>query len=298
MRNLVVLLTDFAWVLYAACGLVAMVYVARAFSLRRRIGLSLTTFERETLNERIVQSWRAAVVFIGAGLILFALQEYILPTLPLDELIAPPETPAGMITPTATAPPTATPISGAMPTIDADVTPPPQPTVIPTQIAEEGGDDVEPTATAEPSPTLEQAPSIALGDIRLGNVAELVGYDLTTTEVNTGEGIGLILYWRALEGSAASNYAVFTHLRTPEGQLIAQHDGAPVNGTRPTTSWTPGEILLDFHQMVFLDEGTGYTGSAQIIVGLYDPAAPENRVAVEGGGDFVLLPTNINVLGP
>jgi hypothetical protein len=135
-------------------------------------------------------------------------------------------------------------------------------------------------------------------NVQLGNVAILEGYDVATTEVTAEEGVGLILYWRALEGASTADYWVFSHLLSPEQQLIAQHDGAPMAGTRPTTSWTPGELVVDFHQLVFTQDAIGYTGTAQISLGLYNPAAPEERVGVVGGEDFIILPTTIEVVGP
>ena len=101
----------------------------------------------------------------------------------------------------------------------------------------------------------------------------------------------LTLYWRALEGTSPLDYLVFTHLLAEDGHLIAQHDGVPANGTRPTTGWTVGEIIVDPHPMAFYD--TAYIGAAEIVVGLYDPDA--GRVVTEAGGDHVVLPLTINV---
>ncbi len=287
MRILLAWFADFAWVLYAACGLGAVIYVARALSLQRRLGASLTSFERETSTIQIVRFLRLAVFFVVVGVAFFAAQAYLLPQIPPDDLVSPAPTLVGLTLPTPPPAPTATPLSGSLPTITATVPPPPLPAT-PT---------LEVTDTPEPISTSEPVPSIALG-IRLGNVAELVGYDLVATEVNTSQGVGLILYWRALAGATVADYSVFTHLRSPDARLIAQHDGPPVGGTRPTTSWVVGELVVDYHQLVFGEEEAGYAGPAEIAVGLYDPTAPEVRVPVEGGGDFVTLPSSINVVGP
>lgn len=286
MKVLLAQFIDFAWVLYAACGLGAVFYIARAVSLQRRTNASLTAFEREAMGAQIARSWRIAVIFILIGVLLFAAQFYFLPQLPLDELEEPTPTMVGLsVTPSPA--PTRTLISGAMPTITATaVISPSNP--VPTVAA---------TPTTVPTPTPEPVPSIGL-NAQFGNVAILEGYDVATTEVSTGEGVGLILYWRALEGASTADYWVFTHLLSPEDQLIAQHDGAPMAGTRPTTSWQAGELVVDYHQMIFLEEALGYTGTAQIAVGLYNPAVPEERVQLPGGESFVLLPTIIDVVGP
>lgn len=289
MRNFLALLADFAWVLYAACGLGAIIYVVRAIALQRRRTLSLTSFERETTAEHIAQLWRLALVFSLVGVALYAAQAYLLPRLPLDELAPPEETAVGLIMPTPTPPPTQTPIFGAMPTLTTTVASPlapDAPTVAPTEVV-----------VVEPTPAQEQMPAIAL-NARFGTAAELMGYDVTAVDVTAAGGVGVILYWRALEGATAANYTVFAYLRTPDGQIIAQHEGTPVNGARPTTGWLVGEQIVDYHQMVFNEAGAAYTGPAEVLVGFFDAAAPANRLPVEGGGDFVILPSPINVVAP
>lgn len=284
MRVLLAWLIQFAWLFYALCGLGALLYIVRALSLQNRLGESLTTFERETTVARVARYWRTAVAFIVLGVTIFAAQAVLLPRISAEELLLTTPTLAGLITSTPAPTATASPIAGALPTVAATAAvplpPPPSP---------------PPAST--PTPTPGPVPSVALG-IRLGNVAELIGYDVVSTQVNTSEGAQVILYWRALDGAAGGDYWVFTHLRTPDGRLVAQHDSAPVNGMRPTTGWTTGEIILDAHRMIFKPEEAGYSGTAEIAVGLYNPTAPEMRVPVEGGGDYVSLPTLITVVGP
>jgi hypothetical protein len=226
------------------------------------------------------------------GVLLLVVQAYLLPRFPLDELVDATPTMVGLsITPSPR--PTVTLISGAMPTITTTVPPPPPP-VTPTVVTTEAP---LPTETPVLTGTPEPQPSIRVG-VQVGNVAILEGYDVVAVEVTTGDGVGVILYWRALEGASAVDYTVFTHLLSPELQLIAQHDGVPVGGTRPTTTWEPGELVVDYHQMVFKEEALDYTGPAQISVGLYNPAAPEERVPVATGGDAFALPTPIQVVAP
>jgi hypothetical protein len=287
MRVLLRWLADFAWLIYAACGLVALIYIARAISLQRRLASSLTDFERETTAARIGRLWRLAVAFVVTGVALVAVQLYLLPQIPLEELGSPTPTLVGFVTLTPSPTSTATPILGALPTVTRTVPSPPTtptPAVSPTP-----GLPVTPTPTA-------LAPSASL-NVQLDNVAELIGYDLTSAEVNTSQGLGLTLYWRALEGARAADYWVFTHLMsTPRDvRLIGQHDGVPGGGSRPTTGWTAGEVIADYHQMTFYE--TDYVGTAEIRVGLYDPAT-DARVPLEGGSHYVVLPITVTVTGP
>ena len=282
MKVLLAWLADFAWVLYAACGVGAVIYVARALSLQRRLGGTLTVFERETMAEQVARLWRLAITFVTLGGVLFVGQVYFLPQVVPEEQVEPtPTLMVGLATSTPSPSPTATPLLGALPTITATVAPPPPPpSPAPT---------LTPTVPAGPSPAYPL-------NARFGDVAELVGYDLVSTEVRPDQTVGLTLYWRALEGAVNTDYWVFTHLLPPEfDRLIGQHDGVPAGGTRPTTGWAPGEVIVDYHELIFYE--AGYSGAAQIAVGLYDPEIYV-RVPVEGGGDYVLLPTIITVVAP
>ena len=101
------------------------------------------------------------------------------------------------------------------------------------------------------------------------------------------------LVWRA-ERETRISYHVFLHLLGPDGTLVAQSDGIPAGWTRPTTSWAPGEIIVDPHLMTFKAEHLDYIGPATISVGLYDPAT--GRVPTETGDESVILPITINVV--
>ena len=129
-------------------------------------------------------------------------------------------------------------------------------------------------------------------DVRFGQVARLIGYDLPSETFTAGEPVTLTLYWRALEGATEADYAVFTHVLAADGHLVGQHDGPPAGGTRPTAGWVPGEIITDRHAMTFRES---YTGPARIEVGLYNPVTLE-RVQTEGGETFLLLPITLTIL--
>jgi len=289
MRILLGWLVDFAWLSYAACALGAVVYVARAISLQRRLSSSLTVFERETTGTQVARLWRVATFFVVVGVTLFAVQVYLLPRIPVDELAPTTPTLTGLLTVTPSPTSTATRIAGVLPTITATV---PAAPVAPVPTPE-----VTPVTTPESTP--EPAPSIPVVGVRFGDVAELVGYDLSTAEVQWGQSFGLALYWRALDGAAGADYVAFTHLRSEDGSIIAQHDGVPGEGVRPTIGWLSGELIVDYHGLVFAGEGAVYTGPARIAVGLYPAGAPESRVPVQGGAlDYVLLETPIVVVAP
>jgi hypothetical protein len=128
-------------------------------------------------------------------------------------------------------------------------------------------------------------------DVRFGDVAELLGYDLVQTEFAVGEPIQVVLYWRALDEANEADYKVFSHLLAVDGHLVGQHDGRPAGDTRPTLGWLPGEIIADPHTMVFRET---YTGSVRVEVGLYE-ANSLDRVIVADGETFVLLPSELTI---
>lgn len=119
---------------------------------------------------------------------------------------------------------------------------------------------------------------------RFGQVAELVGYDLPITQTTPHQEVPLTLHWRAINREPlATNYVVFTHLLAEaQDRLVAQHDGPPAGGRRPTTSWVQGEIIVDPHLLRWREE---YSGTCPIEVGLYDPSTGERLPTYDRAGN-------------
>lgn len=273
-------LADVAWISYAACGLVAFVYLWRALSTGRKRAASLTVFEREELGERAARFWRIALAFLVLSILLFLFVHYLLvPSVAeMGIVFTPTPLPGLVITPSPSPVPTATPVIGVLPTITPTVGPPVSPT---------------PPPTLTPVGPVPSNPFYA----RFGDVAEFIGYDITSTTLGPGQAIGVTLYWRALEGARNVNYWVFVHLLPSDiSRLLGQHDGVPVEGTHPTSGWTAGEVIVDFHSLTLTE--VGYAGEARIAIGLYDPSAPHVRVPVVGGEDYLLLPVTIQISAP
>jgi mannosyltransferase len=129
-------------------------------------------------------------------------------------------------------------------------------------------------------------------DIRFGQVAQLIGYDLPSQAITADRPITITLYWQALEDASGGDYTVFTHILASDGHLVGQHDSPPVEGARRTLGWIPGEIIVDQHPMAFREP---YEGPARIEVGLYNPTTME-RLETESGGGSALLPIGLTVL--
>ncbi len=122
-------------------------------------------------------------------------------------------------------------------------------------------------------------------DLDFGKPAKLklLGYQLPTSEIaSLPTAYSLILYWQAV-AEMETNYTVFVQLLNENGQVVAQVDQPPLNGTAPTTTWLTGEILSDPYT---LNLPPLPLGTYRLITGLYNGATGE-RLPVANGHDFV-----------
>ncbi len=99
------------------------------------------------------------------------------------------------------------------------------------------------------------------------NGPRLVGYTFEPATVRPGQTLYVTLQWTTTQAMTA-NYTVFTHLWDADGQPVAQSDSQPVSGTRPTSSWTPGEVITDRYGLLIPD--TSAPGDYTLQIGLYD----------------------------
>jgi hypothetical protein len=124
-------------------------------------------------------------------------------------------------------------------------------------------------------------------DVDLGAQVRLLGYDLYAKPIMGGGRLQVILYWQAREQMDKS-YKVFVHLLSPEGEVVAQHDGLPADGEIPTTDWASGEVVSDWHPLEF--QGLP-TGEYRLVAGMYDSATGERLFTASGEDTTILLET-------
>ncbi len=135
---------------------------------------------------------------------------------------------------------------------------------------------------------------IAIGAV-LGGLVRLAEAELDRVEFRPRERLQINLFWEALR-PVDRDYTVFVHLaRLTDGPPIAQHDGPPHGGQRPTTSWTPGERITDAHELV-IPNGV-QAGSYEVRVGLYAPDLPpaEERLQVTNPGNATTVDNSVVV---
>ncbi|MBX3057015.1 MAG: glycosyltransferase family 39 protein [Anaerolineae bacterium] len=120
------------------------------------------------------------------------------------------------------------------------------------------------------------------GQLRLAGVRLLVNGASVTTEsllLHPGDELIATLQWEAV-AEIPRDYTVFVHLLTADGALLAQHDSAPLWGTRPTTTWQPGEMLLDRHVLALPTDAP--PTAVRLLTGLYDSQTIERQLFTNG----------------
>lgn len=149
--------------------------------------------------------------------------------------------------------------------------------------------EVAPWPLETRAPEMEHPLDAVFGPIRLR------GYNLTGQAV-PGKDLSLTLVWQAAE-QPTENLKVFAHLLDESGKPVAQSDGIPVDGARPTDGWRPSEVVQDERRVrlpTALPAGTYGLG-----VGLYR-ADTGQRVPVTRDGqpqpdDILTLDTEVRV---
>lgn len=111
----------------------------------------------------------------------------------------------------------------------------------------------------------------------------LEGFEIVANEGGPSAGVNLV--WSSRRPTMTP-YVVFIHVLDAGGQLVAQHDGWPVEGQWPTTCWT-GDKLIPEVITIPLPDGLP-AGRYTIISGLYDALSGERLIAA-GNQDHVQL---------
>jgi 4-amino-4-deoxy-L-arabinose transferase-like glycosyltransferase len=136
-------------------------------------------------------------------------------------------------------------------------------------------------------------------DLTLGATIHLRGFDISRVRVRPGDALPLTLYWQG-DGPTDIDYTVFVHLVGPDGLPHGQLDTFPGASSAPTTSWAPGQVVVDHLALPIAEDAT--PGTYHIAVGLYDAASGGRLPITAGSGqrlpnDQVTLPVKITVEG-
>jgi mannosyltransferase len=127
----------------------------------------------------------------------------------------------------------------------------------------------------------------------LPDVGILTGFERNPSGmIRSGEPLTVTLVWQATDRARDNDLTVFTHLVSSAGEIVAQHDGKPGNGKRPTTSWLGGEYITDVHVLRWVKP---YEGPSALRIGMYD-AKTGQRSLWSDGADHLDLPEDIQVI--
>jgi hypothetical protein len=115
-------------------------------------------------------------------------------------------------------------------------------------------------------------------------LVRLVDARVGQSVARSGEVIPVALQWRALR-AMDQDYTVFVQLIGPDGRPHGQVDMWPVQGTHPTSQWTPGQELNDPYE-VRLDPDAP-PGDYRVEVGWYLLATMQRLQILDDAGGVI-----------
>ena len=127
-------------------------------------------------------------------------------------------------------------------------------------------------------------------DWQVGTSFRLLGFDREPLAPAPGQTLAVKLYWQSVAITDQA-YKVFVHLLDANGQIVAQRDAVPRDGTRPTTSWLPGEVITDEYPLALPADLAAGTYTLQ--VGMYNTLTQERLPMLDNqlapAGDNIAL---------
>ena len=124
-------------------------------------------------------------------------------------------------------------------------------------------------------------PELASG-AKLGDHITLERIRVSSEALAAGDVLEVVPIWRS-DGEVKQSYTVFCHLVAGDGAIVAQGDGIPLVGHRPTTTWRPGEELVDSY-VLSLPEDVA-PGPYELSVGMYLRETMERLPALDADGN-------------
>jgi 4-amino-4-deoxy-L-arabinose transferase-like glycosyltransferase len=133
--------------------------------------------------------------------------------------------------------------------------------------------------------------------VNLGSSIAFLGYEPGSGTIKPGEPFGLTLYWQA-RAPVAQSYKVFVHLLGSAGNIVAQVDYYPGDGSLPTSGWLAGEYVTDSRQVPLGRDVP--PGDYRVEIGMYDESTGTRLPVFDQDGnplgDRILLTEPLRVL--
>ncbi len=112
---------------------------------------------------------------------------------------------------------------------------------------------------------------------------QLQEYALDEGPLRPMDVLHISLSWRSLE-PLGTDYTAFVHLIDGDERVWAQRDSQPVGGSRPTSSWEPGEEIRDNHGLALPPDIPA--GEYQLELGLYDATTGQRLPLLTSQGNI------------
>ena len=130
-------------------------------------------------------------------------------------------------------------------------------------------------------------------DVVINDDTLLGGYTMPST-ARPGATLPLRLFWQAQRGTGDER-SVLVHLRNATGTTVAQGDGPPAGGSRPTSTWQTGDYIRDDRSLTLPADLA--PGAYEIAIGMYRFPSITRLPLLQNGtaqpGDVVLLPLTV-----
>lgn len=111
---------------------------------------------------------------------------------------------------------------------------------------------------------------------------QLEGYEIVNNSLRRGEPLILFLYWRADE-KLTRDYTLFVHLLDETGKPVDAYDDHPLGGKDRTSTWKPGQLIVDSIVMPIMHDtppGAGYS----LAIGISDHSNGERLLLLDSDG--------------
>ena len=122
-----------------------------------------------------------------------------------------------------------------------------------------------------------------------GESIELLGYDVSATELNAGDELDVSLYWRT-DDVVSERYKVLVYILgefnpVTNDPLWGQHDSEPFNWQLPTSRWPTDVVLMD--QVVLELADNASPGEYQLGIVLYNMVGGERLLIRDADGNLL-----------
>lgn len=149
---------------------------------------------------------------------------------------------------------------------------------------------------AQPAALIDGPPLRVQSGANLEDKVEIVGAQFEPGRVGPGVTVKATVWFKVL-AEVPQDYLIFVHVEDPAGKLERMNvDHAPVNGTRPTSGWNPGETIVDSFSITVPETATGLRG-LNVWIGFWH-ASSDTRLRLKNtddvkndGRDRILLAT-------